>query len=121
MNPEIKKYGSNLVLNQNVFMYDEKLQLNVLNGVRVVSRFDFQDSTRKTDTIEIGDPDEIFGATGLTETLEPSDPDEIYADATTITRMQEQSDPDEIFACSTQATKAAENSDPDELISLPVM
>lgn len=121
MNPEIKKYGSTLTISPNGFVYDEKLQLNMANGMPIVSQFEIEDSTRKTDSMESSDPDEIFGATAITETIEPSDPDEIYAGATTITAVQEQSDPDEIFACSTDVTKAIESSDPDELVPLHVL
>lgn len=120
MNPEIKKYGSTLAINPNGFMYDERLQLNVSNGILVVNQLEFQASTRRTDSIESSDPDEIIGSTEITETVEPSDPDEICA-ATTITAVQEQSDPDEIIACATDVTKAVESSDPDELVPLREM
>jgi hypothetical protein len=114
MIPEIKKYGSNLVVRPNSYSYDEKLQANLLNGVLVVNQFEVQGSTQKTDSIESSDPDEILGATVITENVEPTDPDEISAGATEVTAVQEQADPDEIFLGSTEATKAVESSDPDE-------
>lgn len=117
MKPEILKYGSTVKIESNKFKYDEKLQLNVINGNPVVNQNKFIDGTTKSATGESSDPDEIIYRLAVQiDSIETVGTNKFLGTSSQMSETRENSDPDEILCFSTQKTKTIENSDPDEIL-----